>query len=182
MAVQIVQDLEQNIKNFEDLFADCADIKRRRIRVGEQRERECYIAYIEVSLSNVDWEDSAVGKFLQTLQGMPEGEMVEYVRKNIGGISDAQPFGTLEEAAQGMLCGDTLVFLEGYDKALKIPDKGYPGRGVYETESEKIIRGSNEGKGKLCRETDEYKCGFGVYEGFNPSRGAEGGRKEVGGI
>lgn len=145
MAVQIVQDLEQNIKNFEDLFADCADIKRRRIRVGEQRERECYIAYIEVSLSNVDWEDSAVGKFLQTLQGMPEGEMVEYVRKNIGGISDAQPFGTLEEAAQGMLCGDTLVFLEGYDKALKIPDKGYPGRGVYETESEKIIRGSNEG-------------------------------------
>ena len=81
MAVQIVQDLEENIKNFEELFADCADIKRRRIRVGEQRERECYIAYIEVALSNVDWEDSAVGKFLQTLQGMPEGAMVEYVRK-----------------------------------------------------------------------------------------------------
>ena len=86
MAVQIVQDLEQNIKNFEELFADCADIKRRRIRVGERREKECYIAYIEVSLSNVGWEDSAVGKFLQTLQGMQEGGLVEYVRENIGGM------------------------------------------------------------------------------------------------
>ena len=145
MGIKITQDLEENIRNFEEMFQDCADIKRRRIRVGAQGGRECYIAYIEVALSSVDWTDSAVGKFLQTLRGMPEGELVEYVKKNVGGISDAKPFGALEEAAQGMLTGDTLIFLEGYDKALKIPDKGYPGRGVYETESEKVIRGSNEG-------------------------------------
>ncbi len=145
MAVQITQDFEENIRNFEELFSDCADIKKRRIRVGEHRGKECYIAYIEVSLSNVDWTDSAVGKFLKTLQGMPEGDLVGYVQQNVEGISDAQPFATIEEAAQGMLTGDTLVFLEGYGKALKIPDKGYPSRGVYETESEKVIRGSNEG-------------------------------------
>ena len=76
---------------------------------------------------------------------MPEEELAGYVKNNVEDISDADPFGTIEDAAQGMLTGDVLFFLDGYNKALKIPDKGYPGRGVYETESEKIIRGSNEG-------------------------------------
>ena len=54
MGIQITQDLEENIRNFEEMFQDCADIKRRRIRVGAQGGRECYIAYIEVALSSVD--------------------------------------------------------------------------------------------------------------------------------
>ena len=145
MAIQITSDLQENIRNFEALFSDCEDIKKRKIKVGEHFGKECYIAYIEVALSNVDWKDSAVGKLLEKLRSLPEQELTDYVKENVGGISDAQPFGTLEDAAQGMLTGDVLFFLDGYHKALKIPDKGYPGRGVYETESEKVIRGSNEG-------------------------------------
>lgn len=145
MPVQITTDLKQNINHFETLFSDCADIKKRKIKIGRKLEQECYIAYIEVALSSVDWKDSAVGKLLQTLRELPEEELVSYVKGNVEDISDSQPFGTIEDAAQGMLTGDALFFLDGYDKALKIPDKGYPGRGVYETESEKVIRGSNEG-------------------------------------
>ncbi len=145
MPIQVTQDLKKNIENFEELFSDCADIKKRNIKVGQNLERECFIAYIEVAVSNVDWKDSAVGKFLGKLRTMPEEQLVSYVRDNVEDISDSQPFDTIEDAAQGMLAGDVLFFLDGYGKALKIPDKGYPGRGVYETESEKVIRGSNEG-------------------------------------
>lgn len=145
MPIQITPSLKENIDNFETLFSDCADIKKRKIKVGQKLEQQCYIAYIEVAISNVDWKDSAVGKFLQALRNLPEEELVSYVKQNVEGISDSQPFATMEDAAQGMLTGDVLFFLDGYNKALKIPDKGYPGRGVYETESEKVIRGSNEG-------------------------------------
>lgn len=145
MAVQITSDLQENISQFEELFSDCADIKKRKVKVGQKLERECYIAYIEVAVSSTEWKDSAVGKILQTLRELPEEKLVAYVEQNVEDISDSQPFATIEDAAQGMLTGDVLFFLEGYDRALKIPDKGYPGRGVYETESEKVIRGSNEG-------------------------------------
>ena len=145
MAIQVTSDFEENIRQFEKLFSDCADIKKRRIKVGQKLGRECYVAYIEVAISNTDWMDSAVGKLLKTLRALPEGELAGYVAQNVEAISDAQPFGTMEDAAQGMLTGDVLFFLEGYNKALKIPDKGYPSRGVYESESEKVIRGSNEG-------------------------------------
>ncbi|MEY8391424.1 spore germination protein [Lachnospiraceae bacterium] len=145
MSIQITSDLQENIRNFEELFSDCEDIKKRKIKVGESLGQECYIAYIEVTLSSVDFKDSAVGKLLGKLRTLPEQELTAYVKENIEDISDSQPFPTIEEAAEGMLTGDVLFFLNGYNKALKIPDKGYPGRGVYETESEKVIRGSNEG-------------------------------------
>ena len=145
MSTQITADLQENITNFEELFSDCEDIKKRKIKVGQKLEKECYIAYIEVAVSTVDWSDSAIGKLLETLRNLPEKDLVSYVQENVKDYSDADPFDTLEDAAQGMLTGDALFFLEGYDKAFKIPDKGYPGRGVYETESEKVIRGSNEG-------------------------------------
>ena len=46
-----------------------------------------------------------------------------------------------------MLTGETILFVDGFDKALKIPDGGYPSMGISETDSEKVVRGSNEG---LC--------------------------------
>ena len=41
--------------------------------------------------------------------------------------------------------GDAILFVDGYGHALKIADKGYPGMGVQEPDSEKVIRGSKEG-------------------------------------
>ena len=61
------------------------------------------------------------------------------------GISDVTPYDTIEDAAQGMLTGDAILFVDGYGHALKIADKGYPGMGVQEPDSEKVIRGSKEG-------------------------------------
>lgn len=145
MPKKITKNLEENIKNYEILFSDCADIKKRRIKVGTKLKRECYIAYIEVALNNTEWKESAIGKLLTTLRALPEEELISYVKENTWDISDSAPFDTIEDAAQGMLTGDVIFFLEGYEKALKIPDQGYPGRGVYEVESEKVIRGSNEG-------------------------------------
>ena len=132
MTMQITPDLQEIIKYFEELFSDCEDIKKRKIKVGKHLKSACYVAYIEVTVSSVDWKDSAVGKLLGTLRTMPEEELAAYVRDNVFDISDSKPFETIEDAAQGMLTGDALFFLDGYNKALKIPDKGYPGRGVYE--------------------------------------------------
>lgn len=103
MAVQITSDLQENISQFEELFSDCADIKKRKVKVGQKLERECYIAYIEVAVSSTEWKDSAVGKILQTLRELPEEKLVAYVEQNVEDISDSQPFATIEDAAQGML-------------------------------------------------------------------------------
>lgn len=142
---RISTDLQLNIDRYQRLFADCADIKMRRMALGRNKTRECFIAYIEVAVSNMLLETTALGRALAYLGEASDDEINAVLDKNAMGISDVTPFLYMEDAAQGMLAGDAILFVDGYDKALKIADKGYPGAGVQEPDSEKAIRGSREG-------------------------------------
>ena len=145
MSTPVSVSLQQNIANFQTMFADCADIKTRKMKLGKELKTECFIAYVEVAVGNMLLENSVLGKLLNTLWEMPEDQILRYLKENSFGISDVTEYETMEEAATGMLTGDAIFLIDGYDRALKIKDKGYPNMGVKETQSEKVIRGSNEG-------------------------------------
>ena len=90
-------------------------------------------------------ETTALGRLLAALSELPDRDLNQVLNENAMGISDVTPYDTIEDAAQGMLTGDAILFVDGYGHALKIADKGYPGMGVQEPDSEKVIRGSKEG-------------------------------------
>ena len=137
--------LQQNIDVFEKMFADCVDIKMKRMALGVQPKVECFMAYIEVVVNNTLVEHTALGRLLSFLAGTDPKEIPRALDENAMGISDITYYATVEEAVAGLLTGDAILFVDGYEKALKIADKGYPGAGVQEPDSEKVIRGSKEG-------------------------------------
>lgn len=141
----VSRNLEENIRVYKQIFADCADIKMREMKLGKKQEIGCFVAYIEVTGGETIFERSLIGKLLNSLSDCTAEEIWERLETNALGLSDATPFATMEEAADGMLTGDTILFVDGFNRALKIPDKGYPQMGISEAESEKTIRGSNEG-------------------------------------
>lgn len=138
-------DIEENIKNYQALFADCSDIKMRKMQLGLNQQVTCFVAYVETSVGNMLLERSILGEIINRFCEVPDEKLVEAIAKNHFGISDATPFTTIEEAGDMMLTGDAILFVDGYDKALKIADKGYPAKTIKETDSEKANRGSNEG-------------------------------------
>jgi len=142
---KISGDLQKNIDRFKEIFSDCADIKMREMRLGKDRGRACFLAYIEVAVSNMLLENTALGRMLAALEQMPEENINQVLDCNALGIADVTPYEYVEDAAAGMLTGDAVLFIDGYAKALKIADQGYPGMGVQEPDSEKVIRGSKEG-------------------------------------
>ena len=141
----VSENIKENIKAYRQIYKDCSDIKMREMMLGKKKNVRCFLAYIEVAVSNILMETTALGRLLSYLEQAPGEEIVEILDKNALGIADVTPFETMEEAAQGMLTGDAILFVDGYPKALKISDKGYPNMGVTEADSEKVIRGSNEG-------------------------------------
>lgn len=141
----VSENIKENIKVYRQIYKDCSDIKMREMMLGKKKNIRCFLAYIEVAVSNILMETTALGRLLSYLEQAPGEEIVEILDKNALGIADVTPFETMEEAAQGMLTGDAILFVDGYPKALKISDKGYPNMGVTEADSEKVIRGSNEG-------------------------------------
>lgn len=142
---KISKDLQKNIKKYKQIYENCDDIKMREMKIGEDRGRGCFIAYIEVAVSNMLLENTALGRMLAALGQMPEEKINQVLDQNALGITDVTPYSYVEDAAEAMLTGEAILFVEGYEKALKISDKGYPSMGVQEPDSEKVIRGSKEG-------------------------------------
>lgn len=141
----VTSDLEHNKRIFSQIFADCADIKMVDMQLGTDRPLRCMVAYIEVVAGPSSYGSSEIGRLLQTLTGENPQEVRSLLERNGRGMTDVTLYADLKEAAQGLLTGDMILFVDGLDQVLKIPDKGYPGMGVQSAESEKVTRGSNEG-------------------------------------
>ena len=137
-------DIEKNIAVLKQILSQCDDIKFREMMIGRNRKIKCLIAHIEVNVSNVMMERSGLGRLVAYLEQLPEEDITQAIQENVGGFSDAQPFLTLEEAAFVVLIGDALLLVDGYAGALKIPDKGYPGMSIQASDTEKVVRGSDE--------------------------------------
>lgn len=143
--VEVSSDINLNIAEFEKIFADCADVRKNVFFLGKDFDVKCFIAHVEVTVSNVSMADSVMGKMIMMMQNMQASEILKCVEKNGVGIVDAMVLTSMEDVVSGMLTGDLVFFIDGFYGAYKIPVKGYPNMGVTENTAEPNIRGSKEG-------------------------------------
>lgn len=142
--MEIVPELQKNIDRFEQMFEGCADVKKRTFALGQEADVACYIAFIEVTVSNMMLSDSVLGNMISRLCQLSKGDLYRYIEENGLGISDMAEITTIEDAAMLMMTGDAVVFIDGCSKAYKIAGKGYPNMGVQQVQSEQVTRGSKE--------------------------------------
>lgn len=144
MEQKLSTDIQENMEAFEALYKNCDDIIRRPMRLGREVKVDCVVVYIEVAVSNMMLEESVLGKLINRMWDMPAEEIYRYIEDNGVGISDVSELAAMEDVTAALLSGNAVLFVDGYDKAIKIGSKGYPGMGVMEAESEKTARGSKE--------------------------------------
>lgn len=137
---QISRNLKENISLFEQIFVDCKDIMRRPMTLGTEPKVDAFLVYIEVTLA----AESLTGEILSHLWDLPTEELYNSLETNHFGISDVKQLETMEDVVNGLLVGDAILFVDGYDKALKMAGSGYPSMGVSEAAEEKVVRGSKE--------------------------------------
>lgn len=143
--MKISGSLRENEEYLRGRLENCADILIRPMRLGNERKVDCLMVYIEVAVSNMMLDDSAIGKLVNHFWEISPEQMQEFMKNNSLGIADVQKLSDMEEAVAAVLAGNAVFFMDGYDKAMKISSKGYPGMGVSEAETEKVLRGSKEG-------------------------------------
>ena len=139
--------LRENEEYLRERLSDCEDILIRPMRLGNEKKVDCLMIYIEVAVSNMMLDDSAIGKLVNHFWEADAGEIREFISRNSLGIADVKKLTDMEEAVTALLAGNAIFFMDGYDKAMKIASKGYPSMGVTEAETEKVLRGSKEGFG-----------------------------------
>lgn len=142
---KISKSLRENESYVREKCKNCADILIRPMKLGQDRKIDCLMVYIEVAISNMMLDDSALGKMFNHFWESSPEEIQDFMKNNSLGVADVRKFDTMEDAFAAMLAGNAIFFVDGYDKAMKISSKGYPNMGVSEVQSEKVIRGSREG-------------------------------------
>lgn len=141
---QVSSRLQDNEAYFRTELKDCADVVFRKFSLGVQPSVEALAVFTEPTTQNLQFGDSALGHMLAMLV-QEEGERIlSRVREKKLGMLDVEELEGLQESIKGFLSGDVILFLDGYNRALKIPNKGYPGLGVTQAETEKGLRGSDE--------------------------------------
>ena len=140
----ISKELEKNEKRIKTMCTDCADIIQKKMKIGKRKQVNCLLVYVESAISNLIMQDSALGKLLTQLEEMEDEKIIPSISQNALGMADTAEFSDLSGGMSAMLAGNALFLIDGYDKAIKIGTKGYPGLGVSKSESEKVLRGSNE--------------------------------------
>ena len=138
----ISADIEQSKQAIKDAFSYCDDLKIRQMSIGKNKKITCFICYIEVNVGNDML--NVFGRMVNYLDRLEEEEIVRTLQGNPFALSDAEPYSYMEDAIRGVLIGDAVLFVNGFEGALKIPDKGYPKMGITESDTEKVVRGSNE--------------------------------------
>ena len=142
---KVSANLRENEKYLRNRLENCSDILIRPMRLGDKHKVDCLMVYIEVAVSNMMLDDSALGKMINHFWEISPEDIQEFIRHNSLGIADVKKLENLDESIDAMLAGNAVFFIDGYDKAMKISSKGYPSTGVMEAESEKVLRGSREG-------------------------------------
>lgn len=144
MEEKIPEEIHLVEERLRQMCEGCDDIIIRPMELGLETRVKCLVVYIEAAVSNMMLEDSVIGKLLNHLWELGEKDIRRVVTENGLGISDVKELQNMEECMAAMLAGNAVFFFEGYDRALKISSKGYPGMGVSKADSEKVLRGSRE--------------------------------------
>ena len=106
----------------QKIFANCDDILQRDMTLGAEHGIDCFLLYIEITMSSVMFETTAIGQFLTRLSVMPENEIRRQLAENGQGLSDMVLYDTAEEAAAGLLTGDAILVIDA---------RGHPGSPRY---------------------------------------------------
>lgn len=151
MKKQVSLNIAENEQWMRERCRDCGDILFRPMNLGKGGNVSCLAVYMEVTVSNLMLEESMLGRMINQFRDLPREDLIKCIRENELGISDAGPLESLEDGMSAMLAGNLILLVDGYDKVIKIGSKGYPAKAVANTQSEKVLKGSNEGFGESVK-------------------------------
>ena len=77
---KVSANLRENEKYLRSRLENCADILIRPMRLGENHKVDCLMVYIEVAVSNMMLDDSAIGKMINHFWEISPGQIQEFVQ------------------------------------------------------------------------------------------------------
>lgn len=139
--IPVVPDLETNVRFIRSALGDSKDLVIRRLKTGP-----IFMALIFIDgLADKMMIESQVLKPLTGRSNRDVAPSLAWVRDQALSVAEVHEIGELGKAIEHLLCGDTLLFGQGWTASLILSARGWDKRSIQEPATETVIRGPREG-------------------------------------
>ena len=149
--IKMSEDIDENITKLKEILKDCDDIIYRDFLVGEKQDYKVAIIYVDGLTDKELISNFAMESLMheaRELKPNPRGikkSLFELINKGNIAVTEVKELKSLEEVVDTLLIGETVLLLDGYDKALLLSSRGWPIRGLQEPQTETVVRGPRDG-------------------------------------
>ncbi len=145
----ISKNLQENTENIKAIFKDCDDIVYRNIEIGKERIK-ALIIFVDGLVDKIVISEFAIESLLNS-EDLKNN--MENIRANIAekastqhlAIHDVKEEEDLNKVVDAILFGETVLLIDGADKALIMSTRAWPARGVQEPQTETVVKGPRDG-------------------------------------
>lgn len=149
---RLAKDLTTNINLINSRFKGSVDIVSREFKIGFDQKNRAVVFFIDGLVNSQVLQTSILQPLMFDL-AKEQGKHRELSEQNLPTIikefalpnNMVQERTLLDDVIQGILGGDTLLLIDGFNSALQIGTKGWESRTVEEPGTESVIRGPREG-------------------------------------
>lgn len=142
--------LDQNLASLKGIFQKCSDVIFREFNIGPGERRKVALVIVDGMVNQTQISESIVKPLMLwsrafSLEDTMDLPSIDVISHNILAASDVKKISALNEAVEGCLSGDAVLFVDDLDEALVVSAKGYEKRAVSEPDNEAVVRGPREG-------------------------------------
>lgn len=137
--------LSDNINRIEALFEHDMTLKKRSIVPIENPQLSCTLFYVDTIVKFDVLNDFVIRPLVNMLAISRHEDGFMVIKESVISVDEVKEITTESDLLSDLCGGNSILFIEGYDKALSLNTRGWSMRGISEPESERVLRGSREG-------------------------------------
>ncbi len=141
----ISKDLNTTIQTVDALTKDCDDFVKRHFTIGGKNKVDIYFVYIDNMVDKTLLEEDTLRYLIYEMDEMPDSDHLNYIKNRGLRSADVAVAENMADAMTFIFGGDTMIFVDGYDQAIRVSVRGMSSRGIQTSENEVALRGSKEG-------------------------------------
>jgi spore germination protein KA len=142
--------IEQSIDFLQNTLGNSSDLIIHSFEISSPDKQRAALAYIDGLVKQEIVNDFILRPLLRRDIPQEENDLQTPVWERIP-MSDTRFLDDWQEVLQAVLSGDTVLFLDQYDRCLSVSTKGWEKRGVEEPSTESVVRGPRDGLTETLR-------------------------------
>lgn len=142
---KLQKNLTKNIQIIKQVFYDDDTVIERQFENQNSNRVKCCIFFINGMVDNEIINENIIQPIMVNSCLSKKDDTINIISSQVIVTNDVKKTDDLDEVAQGLISGDTVLFVDGSSSALIISTKGWQSRAISEPDNEKALRGPREG-------------------------------------